>query len=135
MKFTTLSDKNRCIKIKMDHINLYTERWKPGTSFEVEIVKRQPRVSDPARKFYFSAILPGLAEGLGYDIDEKDLLHRQLKIVFFGIEPDEHGIYRKVPSVFSNEPDATPTERGKFLDWVMRKAAQYGVYIEDPRQQ
>lgn len=134
MKFRAISDDRRKLNLNWDSINAYVSRWKPGTSFEIEIVKRQPKVSDPARKYYFSTVLPPFMEALGYDPEEQDLVHRQLKIVFFRIEPDKRGIYREkdVPSVFSNNPTATPDQRQKFLDWVLRKAAEEGVYVPNP---
>ena len=69
---------------------------------------------------------------LGYEQDEQELFHRQLKIVYFNIKPDKKGIHRKVPSVFSNESDISISKKKEFVDWVIRKAAQEGVYIEDP---
>ena len=134
MNFTILSDDKRRLPLNMEQINAYASRWKPHTSFEVSIVKRQPKVSSPMRKYYFSAVLPPFAKELGYDPDEELLLHNQLKIVFFKCEPDERGIYRKVPSVFSNESELTVPEKVPFVDWVCRKAAQYGVYIPDSQE-
>jgi hypothetical protein len=71
-------------------------------------------------------------EHLGYDPDEEMLFHRQLKIVYFQIKPDTKGIYRHVPHVFSNDSEIPVPKKKKFVDWVIRKAAQEGVYIEDP---
>ena len=60
------------------------------------------------------------------------LFHRQLKIVYFQIEPDKKGIYRKVPSVFGNESDIPVSKKKQFVDWVIRKASIEGCYIDDP---
>lgn len=132
MKFRARTNSQRQLDINWDVVNTYLSRWKPGTPLDIEIVRHQAKVSDPARKYYFSAVLPPFMSHLGYDPDEQELFHRQLKIVFFNIEPDAKGIYRKVPSVFSNEPDIDPQTRQKFIDWVVRKAAIEGVYIESP---
>ena len=85
------------------------------------------------RKYYFAEVLPTFAGGIGYDPDEYLLFHQQLKIVYFQIEPDKKGIYRKVPHVFANESDIPVPEKKKFVDWVIRKAAMEGVYIKDPQ--
>jgi hypothetical protein len=37
-----------------------------------------------------------------------------------------------VPSVFSNESELVVSEKSKYVEWVVRKAAQEGVYIPDP---
>ena len=132
MKFKVTSDSQRKIKINWDHINLYALRWKPGTEFEVEITRKQKKVSDPMRKYYFAAVLPPFMSHLGYDPEDQELFHRQLKIVYFQIEPDKKGIYLDVPSVFGNDSDMPISEKTKFLDWVIRKAAQEGCYIENP---
>jgi len=134
MKFRSLSDDGRKLNLNWDHINTYTSRWKPHTVFDIEIVKRQPRKSDPMRRYYFAAVLPPFMEELGYDPDEEMLFHNQLKITYFKVEPDDHGIYRKVPSVFSNESEIPVDQKAKYIDWVCRKAAQYGVYIESPNE-
>jgi hypothetical protein len=135
MKFTLLSDDNRKLSFNMERINVYASRWKPHTPFEIEITKRQPRKSDPLRSYYFAVVLPAFMEHLGYEKDEELLFHRQLKIVYFNIKPDTKGIYRNVPSVFSNDSDIPVPEKKKFIDWVVRKAAQEGVYIPDPNEE
>ncbi len=73
-------------------------------------------------------------EQLGYERDEDELFHRQLKIVYFRVQPDDKGIYRErdIPSVFSNESMLPISEKQEFLDWVIRKAAHDGAYIPDP---
>ena len=49
------------------------------------------------------------------------------------IKPDKKGIYRNVPSVFSNESEIRVPQKKSFVDWVIRTAAKEGVYIEDPK--
>ncbi len=132
MKFRAVTDDNRKLNLNWDSINQYLSRYKPGTPVEIEIVKRQPRKSDPLRKYYFAAVLPPFMEHLGYDPEEEMIFHRQLKIVFFKIKRDERGIRRGVPSVFSNESDIPVPIKKKFVDWVVRKASEYGAYIPDP---
>ena len=134
MKFKATSDNNRKVKINWEHVNLYASRWKPGTEFEIEIVRRQKKISDPMRKYYFAAVLPPYLEHLGYDPEEDLLFHKQLKIVYFRIEPDAKGIYRDkdIPSVFGNDSDVPVSKKTEFVEWVLRKAAQDGVYIKNP---
>lgn len=132
MKFQAVTDDNRKLNLNWDHINLYLSRWKPGTPFEIEIVRRVPKKSDPMRKYYFSTVLPPILEDLGYEKDEDILFHEQMKINYFRIKRDKLGIYRNVPSVFSNESDVPVPEKKKFVDWLIRKAAKRGIYIPDP---
>ena len=130
MKFRARTDDNRKLVVNWDHINVYLSKWKPRTLLDIEIVRHHKLISDPMRKLYFAAVLPEFAKYLGYDPDEYLLFHRQLKIVYFQIEPDGKGIYRKVPHVFANESEIVVPEKKKFLDWVLRKAAMEGCYID-----
>jgi len=131
MKFRAPKIKGK-LNINWDHITTYTSRWKDGTWFDIEIMRKQERRSDPTRKFYFAAVLPPFMKHLGYEPEEELLFHRQLKIVYFRIEPDKKGIYRNVPSVFGNDSEMPVSEKREFVEWVIRKAAQEGVYIESP---
>ena len=132
MKFQAQSDKNRKLQVNWEHINIYVSRYLPETSFEFEIVRRQPKKSDPMRKYYFAAVLPEFMKHLGYEPEEELIFHRQLKIVYFKIKPDKKGIYRNVPSVFGNESAIPVSEKKEYVDWVVRKAAHEGVYIDEP---
>lgn len=131
MKFRA-QKRNGKLSVNWDHVNTYVSRWKDGTFLDIEIVRRQSKRSDPMRCYYFAAVLPPFMKRLGYDPDEEELFHRQLKITYFRIKPDTKGIYRKVPSVFSNESTMPVSEKKEFVEWVMRKAAEEGVYIESP---
>ena len=132
MKFKAKINEKQQLDINWDLVNTYLSRWKIGTVLDVEIVRRQKTKSDPMRKMYFAAILPEFAKGLGYDPDEYLLFHRQLKIVYFQVEPDKKGIYRNkdIPHVFHNDSTLPISEKTKFIDWVLRKAAIEGIYIE-----
>jgi len=132
--FKSLSNDQRKLDVNWDHVNLYVSRWKPHTPFVVEITRRQAKKSDPMRKYYFGVVIKEFMKHLGYEVDEEELFHRQLKIVYFGIKPDTKGIYRNVPSVFSNESDLDVSVKKEFVDWVVRKAAHEGVYIPDPNE-
>ena len=131
MKFRAVKDKGK-LQINWERIETYLANFKDGTAFDVEIVRRQKTKSDPLRCYYFGVVLPAFMEHLGYEKEEYEIFHRQLKIVYFQIKPDSKGIYRKVPSVFSNESNITNADKSKYVDWVIRKAAQEGVYIPDP---
>ena len=132
MKFRAILNNDRKLDINWESINLYLQRWKPGTPISVEIIRKVSRRSDPLRKYYFAAVLPTFMFHLGYDPEEELLFHRQLKIVFFKIKPDKKGIYRKVPHVFSNDSNIPVPDKKIFVDWVIRKASQEGCYIPDP---
>jgi hypothetical protein len=129
MKFRCQKIKGK-IDINWDHLNIYASKWQDGTWFDLEIIRHQNKKSDPQRKMYFAAILPEFAKGLGYDPDEYLLFHRQLKIVYFQVEPDKKGIYRNVPHVFANESELVVSEKSKFIEWVLRKSAMEGIYID-----
>jgi hypothetical protein len=130
MKFRAIKDGDK-LNINWERIGVYLSRFKDGTPFDVEIVHRQRTKSDPMRKYYFGVVIPLFMEHLGYERDEQDDFHRQLKIVYFQIKPDAKGIYRKVPTVFSNESDIPVADKAAFIEWVVRKAAIEGVYIPD----
>lgn len=138
MDFKLVSNDDRKVSINLDLINAYTSRYLPNTSFDFEIVRRQAKKSDPMRKYYFAEIMPKFTRRLGYEPDETLFFHHQLKVRYFGNDPkheiyqDERGIWRNVPSVFSNDSDLVISVKKQFVDWVIRKAAEHGVYIEDP---
>ena len=134
MKSQLVSDNSRKVRINMDVVDIYTSRWKPGTPFDFEIIRRVARKSDPMRKYYFGVVIKEYMKHLGYEPHEEELFHRQLKIIYFQIKPDEKGIYREVPSVFSNESDIEVPKKKEFVDWVIRCAARDGAYIPDPNE-
>ena len=122
----------------MDAIQAYVSRHKPMTEFEFSITRRKEitLASKNQRSFYFGYILPPFMEELGYDVDDALLFHHQLKVTFFQndpdfkIEQDKRGMWIGVPSVFSLGPDIGDIKRRKFIDWVIRKAAENNVYIK-----
>ena len=134
MKFQARTNDKREIEVRWDLVNTYLSRWKPGTYLNLEITRRQAKKSDPMRKYYFGVVIKEFMRHLGYEVDEEELFHRQLKIVYFQVKPDAKGIYRNVPSVFSNESDLDVSVKKDFIDWVVRKAAHEGVYIPDPNE-
>jgi len=136
MKIRTVTNNQRKIDLNWEQINTYLSRWKPGTPINIEIVRRIKKKIDPMRRWYWSCVLPPFMEHLGYDKEEDEIFHRQLKIVYFRVKPDKRGIYREkdIPSVFGDGSDLDHEIKKKFLDWVLRKASLEGVYIEDPRK-
>lgn len=132
MKFRARTNDKRQLDIRWDLINAYLAKWKPGTVLNVEITRRAAKKSNPLRHYYWAVVVRTYADHLGYDADEIELLHRQLKIVYFRVKPDKKGIYRNVPSVFSNESEIDVPAKKKFVDWVIRCAAKDGCYIPDP---
>ena len=119
--------------VNWELINAYISRWPDDTWFDQEVIRHQKKKSDPLRKYYFAAVLPSFMRHLGYEPEEEFLFHRQLKITYYRIKPDKKGIYRNVPSVFSNKSDIPVSGKKEFVDWAIRKAAEEGCYIEDPR--
>jgi len=131
MKFSLTSNQNRQVSINMDSVNAYTSKWTPGTEFEVEIVRRVHHKKDPIRRFYWAVVLPALMEGVGYEPEEQEMVHHFLKATFFRCEKDERGIPRNVPPLFRNDSDEEMETKVKFVEWVIRKAAEYGVYVPE----
>lgn len=136
MKFRATSDSNRKLNVDWDRINIYVQRWKPGTPFTVEITRKVKKQSDPLRKYYWGVVMPVLLDTLGYERDEADLVHRQLKCVYFNVKPDKRGIYREkdVPAVFADDSDLEVPIKKAFTDWVIRKVAENGGYVPDPNE-
>lgn len=137
MKFKVRTNNERKIDLNWVAVNAYLSRWKPNTELEVEIRRRQKKVSPPMRRYYFGVILPPYMEHLGYEPQETDLFHKQLKITYFQIKPDKKGIYRDkdIPSVFGDDSEIPVPIKKKFLDWVVRCAARDGLYIDMERDQ
>ena len=137
MKFKIRSDKNRILRINLDLIQAYASRYLPETEFEVEVTRRQKTKSDPMRRWYFredGGVIKPLMKHLGYDPEDMLSLHRYLKVTYFNVQPDKFGHYpeKDIPSVFGNESKMPVSEKRAFVDWVIRKAAEYGFYIDDP---
>lgn len=146
MKFKALSNNECKLDLNWDRINLYVSRYKPNTSFEVQVVRRKSKRSDPLRSYYFAAVLPPFMEKEGYEPHEMMLFHHQAKARYFEysykvlddlnlphVFIDNRGIARNVPSVFGNESPIPVEVKKKFVDWVIRRAATAGAYIEDPK--
>lgn len=119
------------LNFNWESVNAYLFRYKENW-FNIEIQRKQRKKSDPLRKYYFGVVLPDFMAHLGYEKHEDELFHRQLKITYYRIEPDQKGIYRNVPSVFGNKSEIPVGEKKDFVDWVVRTAAKDGVYIPDP---
>ena len=130
MKFKTKTNLKKRLEINWDLVNAYLSRWKPGTDIDIEIVRHVPKKSDSQRKFYWAVILPEFAKGVGYEPDEYEDFHEYLKIIYHRVKPDKRGIYRNVPAVFADDSEKDVQEKAEFIEWVLRKAAKEGIYIE-----
>jgi len=136
MKFKIKSDNNRKINLNMAAINTYVGRYKAETEFEVEVVRRKVTVSSPMRRYFFGVVMPIFLEAYGYDPDESLILHERLKIVFFGVPVDNHGVYRKkdIPSIFGDDSDVPIEKKQQYIEWIVRKSSAEGYYTPDPGQ-
>ncbi len=145
MDFKLVSNDEKKVHINMELINIYTGRYKAGTSYDLSFTRRQATSSSPMRRYYFTAVLPPLRIELGYEEYEGLLLHQQLKIHHFKNHPlflddngesiikqDKRGIWRNVPQVFRKKSDLPISIKKEFVDAVIRIAASHGLYIEDP---
>ena len=95
-----------------------------------------PKCYSSMRSYYFGVVLPPFLEKLGYDPEDVEEVHRQLKIAYFGVKSDKRGVYRKkdIPNVFSDGSTILQETRIKFLEWVIRKAGEYGVSIPNTEE-
>ena len=134
MKFKIKSNDQRQIPLNMDSINIYASKWLPGTVFEIEFVRRVKKKSDPMRKYFFGCVLPIFLNAYGYDPDEALILHERLKVTFFGVQPDSHGVYRPkdIPSVFGDNSEIPIDKKQEYVEWIKRKSAEEGHYTPDP---
>ncbi len=137
MQFKATSDEKRKLDLDWERVNIYISRYKPGTSFDVEITRRQVTRKDPMKIDYFARIVPPFMKALGYEKHETLIFHRQLKIRYYEHDPehevykDKRGIWRNVPHVFREESKMPVSKRQEFVDWVLRRAAFENVYIAD----
>jgi hypothetical protein len=136
MKFETTTTEQRKLNVDWSAIEAYVSRWRPGTRLAIEIKRIESKNSDALRSYYYAVVLPILCETLGYDPEEHEMVHRQLKIVYFGIKADKHGVYREkeIPSVFSKNSDQEVGAKMRFIDWVCRKSAEHGGYVPAPNE-
>ena len=130
MKFRARKEGNR-LEYNRELISVYLSRFKTGTVFKCEIKRPQRTESQPLRAYYWGCVLPTIMEHIGYEPENKLTFHEQLKILYFQVEPDEYG-FRKIPMVFSKKSKIPVDEKVKFVDWVKRKGAEFGVYTPDP---
>jgi len=135
MKFKVKSDHNRELHFNMPLINARVAMWKPHTEFEVDIVRKRRTVSDPMRRYYFGVVLPMFAKHVGYEPEDFNSFHKQLKILYFNVKPDKYNVYRDVPAVFANDSKLDIKTKNDFREWVQRMAAREGVYIPDPGEE
>ena len=135
MKFSLKSDAERRININMIQIAAHVARWKPGTEFEVSVVRKQKTVSDPMRRYFFGVVFPIFCDAYGYDPDDEVILYHHLKALFFRINPDAHGVYKGVPSLFGNNSEIAIANKAKFVEWIKRKSAEQGAYTPDPGEE
>jgi len=135
MKLKAKINNDRKLILNWDLINSYLQGFKPDTWFDITITRKTKKVSDPLRNYYFGGVLPDFMKELGYEPDEVDQFHLQLKARYFNVEPDERGILRNVPHVFNKKDTKLDVPKQvEFVEWVKRLAAKYGVYISDPNE-
>ncbi len=134
MRFFLKSSAERKVTLSLKQIDAHIARWLPGTEFIFEVTRKKKLASDPMRRYYWAVVLPVFLEAYGYDPDDADTVHRHLKILFFGVKPDDHGIYldKEIPSVFGDKSDVEVPIKWKFTEWVIRKSAEEGHYTPDP---
>jgi len=128
IKFRARKENGRLV-YNRELLAIYLNRFKDQTVFKCVIKRPQKSSSNSQRKYYFGSVLPTLMDHLGYDRDDKLSFHNQLKILYFTVEPDKHG-FLVAPSVFTKGAKTTK-QAANFINWVQRKAAEYGCYIPD----
>ena len=142
MKFDAKSSKNGSLELSVFNIlQIHVKRYPPETVFEIGIKRLKKTKSDPMRRYYFGFVLPPLMEASGYDVDEKALVHHNLKGKYFECKIDPRlNTYVGVPSVFGNESRLQIDEKWEFVEWVIRFATRppeeggFGCKIPDPTE-
>ncbi len=96
-----------------------------GCDVDITIAKHRAQMSDRSRRYYFSVIVPLIAEYCGY---EKDEMHEALAWKFLRIEDDDlTGTPRRKHLPALDSPDGA-----EYLDRCIRFGAELGVYIPAP---
>ncbi len=96
-----------------------------GQDIDVTVMKHRAPMSDRSRRYYFSVIVPLIAEYCGY---EKDEMHEALAWKFLRIEDDDlTGAPRR-----KHLPALDSPEGAEYLDRCIRFGAELGVYIPAP---
>ncbi len=96
-----------------------------GQDIDVTVTKHRAPMSDRSRRYYFSVIVPLIAEYCGY---EKDEMHEALAWRFLRIEDDDlTGTPRR-----KHLPALDSPEGAEYLDRCIRFGAELGVYIPSP---
>jgi hypothetical protein len=103
--------------------------WKDGPVTLTIKPKRKTR-TPPQNRAWWSLVIPLIAEHLGYDHHEHDMLHYALVEKCFGSEWDAR-IKADVPRVRSSQLDTV--EFAELYSWAQRYAAtEWGLNIPDP---
>ena len=132
MKFRQKTDDNRRLHFNMEQINIYTSRRLPNTEYDIEIKPYKKKKSLPMQKYFFAEVMEKMCQELGYYPNEKEDLHKHMKITYFSIKPDKLGVYRNIPSVFGEESTLPIDGKWKYVEWVRHQAASLGIYTNDP---
>jgi len=135
MKFRGRTTKKRELETDWDVINTYLSRFKSGTLLEIDIKKLEKTNSDPMRAYYYSQILPPFLEATGYERYENEIVHHNLKGIYFENHKnpewrtykDDRGIWRNVPHVFSKKSPIPIDIKKDFIGFVERIGVSYGA--------
>jgi len=103
--------------------------WKDGPVTLTIKPKRKTR-TDPQNRAWWSVVIPMIAEELGYDHHEHEMLHYALVEKCFGSEWDDR-VKANVPKKRSSQ--LTTVEFSELYAWAQRVGAiEWGIVIPDP---
>lgn len=91
--------------------------------YDLTVKQHRERRTNPQNRWYRGAVLPILAEALGWECED---LHYELRRKF--LQEDDH---TKPPR---HTADLDTAEMTRFIDSVRRLAAECGVSIPDPNE-
>jgi len=119
------------IDVTLDAIRSAVQGWPDGlVSLDVRPA-RKPRTL-PQNAAWWSLVVAPLADHLGYDKHEHDMLHYALVAKCYGETWDER-IKANVPNVQSSK--LTTAQFSELTDWAVRYAAQeWGVVLTLPSE-
>ncbi len=103
--------------------------------WSIEIREFKPRRSDQQNRYLWGSVYPQFLRGGGEALAgwSSEDLHEFLLGEHFGWELLE-GFGRKRVKPVRRSGKLTKTEFGAFVDFIQRKAAGLGIYIDDPQE-
>lgn len=103
-----------------------------GAFIEVTLRKQRSKRSLDQNAWHWGVALPIIAQELGYDRHEHDVLHYALVAKCFGVHHDAK-LQQDIPNVRSSK--LSTAEFSQLMEWEVRWAAtEYGIVVPLPNE-